>query len=96
MTVIVLIAAPRGLRGHVTRWLLEVAAGIFVGTVSKRVRDYIWEITRARIGDGQAVMIEPAATEQDCAFRTAGRERWKPTDFDGLTLLARPRDPHEP
>ncbi|WP_342670473.1 type I-E CRISPR-associated endoribonuclease Cas2 [Haloglycomyces albus] len=41
-------------------------------------------------------MIESAATEQDCAFRTAGRERWKPTDFDGLMLLARPRDPHEP
>lgn len=96
MTVIVLIAAAPGLRGHLTRWMLEVAPGVFTGTISKRVRDRLWEILRSRIGDGQAVMIEPAATEQDLAIRTAGRDRWQPTDFDGLALLARPRKPTEP
>lgn len=96
MTVIVLIAAAPGLRGHVSRWMLEVAPGVFVGTVGKRVRDRLWETLRARIGDGQAVMIEPASTEQDCAFRTAGRDRWQPTDYDGITLLARPRVTSEP
>jgi len=37
MTVI--IAAPDGLRGHLTRWLAEVATGVFVGNPSARVRD---------------------------------------------------------
>lgn len=96
MTVIVLIAAPPGLRGHLTRWMLEVAAGVFVGTVSKRVRDRLWDTLRTRIGDGQAVMIEPATTEQDCAIRTTGRDRWQPTDYDGITLLARRRTSSEP
>jgi CRISPR-associated protein Cas2 len=96
MTVIVLIAAAPGLRGHVSRWMLEVAPGVFIGTVSKRVRDRLWETLRARIGDGQAVMIEPASTEQDCTFRTTGRDRWQPTDYDGITLLARPRVASEP
>ncbi|MGP4112341.1 type I-E CRISPR-associated endoribonuclease Cas2e [Streptomyces sp. 4N509B] len=91
MTVVVLIAAPEGLRGHVTRWMVEVAAGIFVGTPNRRVRDRLWTTLSDRIGDGQAVMIEPAATEQRWSTRTAGRDRWYPVDFDGLMLMARPR-----
>ncbi|WP_405889419.1 type I-E CRISPR-associated endoribonuclease Cas2 [Streptomyces sp. NBC_00133] len=27
MTVIILVAAPDGLRGHLTRWMVEVSAG---------------------------------------------------------------------
>ncbi|MEU4834136.1 type I-E CRISPR-associated endoribonuclease Cas2e [Streptosporangium sp. NPDC023615] len=91
MTVIVLIAAPEGLRGHLTRWMVEVNAGVFVGTPSKRIRDRIWELLASRIGDGQAVLVEPAANEQGWAIRTAGKDRWYPIDFDGLILSARLR-----
>ena len=91
MTVVVLIAAPEGLRGHLTRWLIEVAAGVFVGTPNPRIRDRLWATVSDRIGDGQAVMIEPAANEQRWSTRTAGRDRWYPVDFDGLMLIARPR-----
>lgn len=91
MTVIVLIAAAEGLRGHVTRWLIEVAAGVFVGNPSARVRDRLWALISDRIADGQAVMAEPAQNEQGWALRTAGRDRWHPIDIDGLILSARPR-----
>lgn len=91
MTVIVLIAAPEGLRGHLTRWLVEVNAGVFVGTPSKRVRDRLWHLLADRIGDGQAVLVEPASNEQGWAVRTAGKDRWYPVDFDGLILSARLR-----
>ncbi|MET7813838.1 type I-E CRISPR-associated endoribonuclease Cas2e [Streptomyces sp. NPDC005395] len=90
-TVVVLIAAPPGLRGHLTRWFVEVAAGVFVGSPNPRIRDRLWSVLAERIHDGQAVMIEPAATEQGWSARTAGRDRWTPVDFDGLTLMARPR-----
>lgn len=90
-TVIVLIAAPEGLRGHLTRWMIEVAAGVYVGNPSRRVRDYLWEVLTARIDQGQVVMIEPASNEQRWAVRTAGRERWHPVDYDGLILTGRPR-----
>lgn len=89
MTVVVLVAAPPGLRGHLTRWMVEVQAGVFVGTPGHRIRDRLWSLLADRIGSGQAVMIEPAMTEQGWAVRTAGRERWSPVDFDGLTLIAR-------
>ncbi|MFJ6250615.1 MULTISPECIES: type I-E CRISPR-associated endoribonuclease Cas2e [unclassified Streptomyces] len=90
-TVIVLIAAPPGLRGHLTRWFVEVAVGIFVGNPNPRIRDCLWATLTDRIHDGQAVMIEPATTEQGWTTRTTGRDRWTPVDFDGLTLIARPR-----
>lgn len=91
MTVVILVAAPDGLRGHLTRWLIEVSAGTFVGNPSARVRDRLWTVLADRIGDGQAIMIEPAHNEQRWAVRTAGRDRWYPTDYDGLILTARER-----
>ncbi|MBM6404829.1 type I-E CRISPR-associated endoribonuclease Cas2 [Phycicoccus sp. CSK15P-2] len=91
MTVVVLVAVAPGLRGHLTRWMVEVQAGVFVGSPGRRIRDRIWAVLEDRVGDGHAVMIEPAPTEQGWAVRTAGRERWRPVDFDGLTLMARPR-----
>ncbi|MBN6050779.1 type I-E CRISPR-associated endoribonuclease Cas2 [Nonomuraea sp. RK-328] len=91
MTVIVLVGAPEGLRGHLTRWMVEVSAGIFVGNPSKRIRDRIWKLLADRIGDGQAILVEPATNEQGWALRTAGKDRWYPVDFDGLILSARNR-----
>lgn len=88
-TVVVLIAAPEGLRGHLTRWMIEVAAGVYVGNPSARVREHLWAVLANRIGDGQAVMIEPARNEQRWAVRTAGHDRWQPIDYDGLILCAR-------
>lgn len=91
MTVVVLIAAPEGLRGHLTRWMIEIAAGVFVGNPSLRVRDRVWHVLSQRIGNGQAVLIEPAANEQGWTVRTAGDERGYPVDYDGLILFARNR-----
>ncbi|MFC4517947.1 type I-E CRISPR-associated endoribonuclease Cas2e [Streptomyces ehimensis] len=91
-TVVVLVAAPSGLRGHLTRWFVEVAPGIFVGSPNVRIRDSLWRVLSDRIGDGQAVVIEPARTEQNWTVRTAGQDRWTPIDFDGLTLMSRPRE----
>lgn len=93
MTIIVLIAVSPGLRGHVTRWMVEVNAGVFVGNPSSRIRDRLWDLLADRVGAGQAVMVEPAANEQGWTVRTAGKERWRPVDFDGLVLSARRRTP---
>jgi CRISPR-associated protein Cas2 len=71
--------------------MVEVAAGVFVGRPGARVRDRVWDVLAERIGDGQAVMIEPARNEQRWSVRTAGRDRWYPVDFDGLILSARLR-----
>lgn len=89
MTVLVLTAVPPGLRGHLTRWLLEIAPGVFVGTVTARVRDHLWERVQKYVGDGgRAVMVQPARSEQGLSFRVVG-EAWEPVDYDGVMLIRR-------
>jgi CRISPR-associated protein Cas2 len=90
MVVLVLIAVAPGLRGHVTRWLVELAPGVYAGTLSARVRDRLWDTLEERVGDGQAVLVFRARNEQGWSVRTAGRDRWSPVDLDGLMLMQRP------
>lgn len=89
MTVVVLTAVPPALRGVLTRWLFEIAPGVYVGRVSARVRDLLWERIVDGIGRGRAILVHTARNEQGLAFRVHGHE-WRPTDFDGLVLMARP------
>ncbi|KFI57654.1 type I-E CRISPR-associated endoribonuclease Cas2e [Bifidobacterium gallicum] len=89
MVVIVLTACPPGLRGDLTRWLLEISPGVFVGHVSARVRDKLWERIEELVREGRAIMVYSARNEQHLAFRTL-RSSWTPEDEDGLTLVRRP------
>jgi CRISPR-associated protein Cas2 len=52
------------------------------------VRDELWSVASAVVGDGAAVLIHPDNTEQGFSLRTAGERRRRPVDFDGLTLVA--------
>ena len=88
MMVIVVSNAPPRLRGRLAAWLLEVRAGVFVGDYSARTRDRIWEQVEAFIEGGDAVMIWKALTDQGFDFRTTGRNRRMPVDFDGLKLVS--------
>lgn len=93
MTVLVLTAVSIGLRGDITRWLIEVAPGVFVGKISRRVRDHLWDRVRDAMRHGNALMICNARTEQGWHITTLGEDRWKPVDYDGLVLMTRPTPP---
>jgi len=90
--VLVLTACPEGLRGHLTRWLMEVSAGVFVGNVSTRVRGELWSRTTELIGSGRALLVHSAPTEQGFAVMSHGHH-WEPTDVEGITLMLRPSEP---
>jgi len=89
--VLVLTACPAGLRGHLTRWLLEISAGVFVGFVTARVRELMWQRVVELAKDGKAIMVYSARGEQRLAFRVH-RHQWQPVDVDGVTLMLRPAD----
>ncbi|MBA0050167.1 type I-E CRISPR-associated endoribonuclease Cas2 [Streptomyces sp. AJS327] len=89
MTVIVLTNCPAGLRGFLTRWLLEISPGVFLGSPSTRVRHELWAEVREYTGQGRALLAYQTNTEQGYAFETHDHS-WKPTDHDGLTLIHRP------
>ncbi|MEV6400232.1 type I-E CRISPR-associated endoribonuclease Cas2e [Streptomyces sp. NPDC051907] len=89
MTVIVLANCPAGLRGFLTRWLLEISAGVFIGNPSARIRDALWEEVQQYAGQGRALLAHTTNNEQGFTFRTHDHG-WHPVDHEGLTLLRRP------
>ncbi|MER6445486.1 type I-E CRISPR-associated endoribonuclease Cas2e [Streptomyces venezuelae] len=93
MTVIAATAIPEHLRGALTRWLLEATPQLYIGTISSRVRDELWNTLTACLTTGSAVLAYPSDNEQGFALRTAGPQRRETLDFDGLTLIAFRREP---
>ena len=69
MLVIVVENAPPRLRGRLAVWLLEVRAGVYVGTYSRRTREMIWEQVQGAIGDGNAVIAWAAPNDAGFAVR---------------------------
>ncbi len=87
MLMVVTEAVPPRLRGRLAIWLLEVRAGVYVGHVSKRVREMIWAQIQALAEDGNAVMAWATNSESGFDFVTYGPNRRIPIDMDGLRLV---------
>ena len=87
MMVIVVENAPPRLRGHLSLWLAEVRAGVYIGVYGRRVRERIWQEAKVMIGEGNAVMAWSAPTDSGFEFECIGENRREPADFDGLTLV---------
>ncbi|SVJ34818.1 CRISPR-associated protein Cas2 [Klebsiella pneumoniae] len=68
-------------------WLLEVRAGVYVGNVSARIREMIWQQINEFAEDGNVVMAWGTNTESGFDFQTYGENRREPIDFDGLRLV---------
>lgn len=88
MMVVVVSNAPPRLRGRLAVWLLEVRAGVYVGNYSKRTREMIWGQVTDLIDEGDAILAWAAPNDTGFEIETAGRNRRRPIDFDGLTLVA--------
>ena len=87
MIVVVTEAVPPRLRGRLAIWLLEVRAGVYIGNVSRRVREMIWEQVNVLAADGNVVMGWATNTESGFDFVTYGANRREPVDLDGLRLV---------
>ena len=88
MLVTVVENAPPRLRGRLAVWLLEVRAGVYVGKVSRRIREMIWSQVEVGIEDGNAVMAWTTNTESGFDFLTLGKNRRIPKEMDGVKLVS--------
>lgn len=89
MIIITMTDCPIGLRGDLTKWLVEISPGVFVGKVSARVRDQLWERIQDTTKDGRVTMVFNTNNEQKLDFRVHN-STWEPIDFDGIKLMLRP------
>ena len=88
MLVIVVENVPPRLRGRLAIWLLEIRAGVYVGKVSRRVREMIWDTVEEGLGDGNAVMVWSTNLESGFDFLTLGANRRIPVEMDGIKLVS--------
>ena len=87
MITVVTEAVPPRLRGRLAVWLLEVRAGVYIGNVSRKIREMIWHQVTELAEDGNVVMAWATNNESGFEFQTFGENRRIPIDVDGLRLV---------
>ena len=90
VVVMVLERVPTSVRGELTRWMLELQAGVFVGEISALVRDKLWEAVCGKMAGGAGILAYNSDTEQGFAFRFWGATGKVIEDFEGLNLVRTP------
>jgi len=93
MLVIVVENAPPRLRGRLAVFMVEVRAGVYVGKLSKRVRERLTKtievgLTGPRGSIGSAVVVWSTNAEPGYDFWTFGPNRRLPVDLEGLKLVS--------
>lgn len=86
MIVITLTKVPNALRGDLTKWYQEIQTGVYVGSVSARIRDSLWLRIVKNIGRGEATMVYNANNELGYQFKTTRRDH-QVVDYDGIPLM---------
>ncbi len=87
MITVVTENVPPRLRGRLAVWLLEIRAGVYVGDVSRRVREMIWQQVSELAEDGNVAMAWATNTESGFDFQTYGYSRRIPIELDGMRLV---------
>ncbi len=88
MLVIVVENVPPRLRGRLAVWLIEIRAGVYIGDLSAKVRDMLWQQIESGIEEGNAIMAWSINTESGFDFLTLGENRRLPVEIDGLKLVS--------
>ena len=86
----ILQKVPAGVRGELSRWLIEIRTGVFVGHVSARVRDKLWEKCERTKRMGGVIQIWTTNTEQRFEMRMTGETDREIVEYEGLQLIRIP------
>jgi CRISPR-associated protein Cas2 len=95
MVVLILERVPIGLRGELSRWMLEPRAGVFVGSLSAIVRDKLWQKAARDSKGGAGMLIFASKSEQGFSVRSFGDTTRALLDWEGLLLVHVPKRTRE-
>lgn len=88
-TVITLRNVPQSLKGELSKWMQEIATGVYVGNLNTRVREKIWKRVTEFINDGEATMSYETHSELGYNFLTANTSQ-EVIELDGIPLVLLP------
>ncbi|MBU2986774.1 type I-E CRISPR-associated endoribonuclease Cas2 [Saccharophagus degradans] len=86
-SVVITENIPPRLRGRLAVFMIEARAGVYLGNLSKRTREKIWQYIDVDIEEGSAVLAWATNSESGFEFQTLGANRRKAIDWDGLMLV---------
>lgn len=90
-TVVSVRAVPDYFRGYLSRFLSEADVGLYVGVISQRVADKLWDRCVAACTDGSVVMItSDNRAEQGFDIKSTGNESRAIVDSCGVLLSTMP------
>ncbi|WP_198434892.1 type I-E CRISPR-associated endoribonuclease Cas2e [Aerococcus urinae] len=89
LTVITMRNCPPSLRGDLSKWMQEIATGVYVGNFNSRVREALWERVSQNVGVGEATMSYACRNEIGYQFETINAKR-QVIDYEGIPLVLLP------
>ena len=90
MTLFILERVTPSLRGELSKWMIEVQAGVFVGKINKMIRELLWQKLMKRVKTGTATMIwRSPEREQGFELKTWQPKGYTPVDVEGVWLIFR-------
>lgn len=90
MTILILERVSPSLRGDLSRWLVEIQAGVFIGRVNEVVREALWERVTNRADDGTVLLVWRMNNEQGFDMRSWQPTQYVPINVEGIWLTIRP------
>lgn len=85
-TVITLQTVPQSLRGDLSKWMQEIATGVYVGNFNVKIRQELWERVLENVGSGQATISYSCRNEIGYNFESYRSQR-STIDSDGIPLV---------
>lgn len=93
-TVVTLKKVPPSLRGDLTKWLQEIATGVYIGNINSRVRENLWKRIKDNVASGEATISYVARNELGYQFDMINTLRCS-VDMDGMPLVMVPKEENE-
>lgn len=89
LTVITLKKVPQSLKGDLTKWMQEIATGVYVGNFNSKIRSELWNRVKDSVKNGEATMCFSHNNEIGYNFDTINSQR-EVIEFDGIPLIMIP------
>ena len=88
-TVITLTNVPYSLRGELTKWMQEIAVGVYVGNFNSRVREQLWQHICDNVQKGEATISYAYRNAIGYTFDSY-QTKQEVFELDGLPLIRYP------
>src|SRR5262245_59841465 len=87
MLVMILESVPASLKGALSRWLVELKSGVFIGNPNARIRDLLWKMATEKARRGMVAQVWSHRGPQGYRYTSIGMKKCELVDFEGIALV---------